>query len=66
MTNKLQVIACDTQVKAEEAAALLAAQGFAAASITTEQTTTFVYDGDSFSTGASDLLDGKWIVIGRT
>jgi hypothetical protein len=66
MTNKLQVIACDTEAKADEAIALLQAQGFPAAATSKEKTTTFVYDGDSFSSGGNDMLDGKWIVIGRT
>ncbi len=66
MTNKLQVLACDTEAKANEAKGFLVGAGYDKASITIEQTKTFIYDGLTFcSEGTNDNLGDKWIVIGR-
>jgi hypothetical protein len=66
MTNKLEVVVCDTDDKANAAIAMLTGRGFPAASISKETVTSFAYDANSYSNGVADVPTGKWVVIGRT
>jgi hypothetical protein len=66
MTNKLEVVACDTEDNANRAVAMLQGRGFPAASISKEAVTHFAYDGNSYCNGVADLPTAKWVVIGRT
>ncbi len=66
MTDRLQILACDTEDKAFEAKGKLVGEGYDEPSITLEQVKTFIYDGETFSAdGGNDGLSDKWIVIGR-
>lgn len=66
MTNKLEVVVCDTEDKANQAMAMLAGRNFPPASITKESVSSFAYDANSYSNGVADLPTGAWVVIGRT
>lgn len=59
------VYVCDDAEKAETARQVLIGQGFSEDDISADQVDTFVYDAHSYSSGRTDAVNGKWIVIGR-
>jgi hypothetical protein len=66
MTNKCEVVACDTEDNANKAVAMLQGRGYPTASISKEAVTSFAYDANSYCDGVADLPHAKWVVIGRT
>lgn len=65
MANAIAIFVCDDAVKAETARQLLLSQHFTAGQISVEQSGFVSYDAKTHSSGTSDTLLDKFVVIGR-
>lgn len=65
MAEAIAIFVCDDAVKAETARQVLLSQHFTATQITVEQSAFVSFDAKTLSSGASDALLDKYVVIGR-
>lgn len=63
--SDMMIFACDSEAKAKDAKSFLVLSGFKASKVTVEAISSFAYDATTYDGGASEVLDDKWVVIGR-
>ena len=61
----MTIFACDTEAKAKDARSFLLASGHEAGKVKIEKISGFAYDAETYGGGTSEVLDDRWIVIGR-
>lgn len=66
MSKEISIYICETDAKAEQAAAFLRASGYSDANIKKEKADNLIYDAATYdSDGGSYLPTNKYIVTGR-
>ncbi len=66
MADEIRILVCPSQQKSITAKQVLIDAGFAAANITVDKTATLEYDAETYGGGGGyELLETRWVVIGR-